>query len=154
MKFFIKLFMVCLVLNSSNSASLNKDQISLESDKVYLEDMDGQVLKKNSELDNNSIQIENNQSSDNNREELQKQSRKLAEKFYTELLLILLENDLSERFDESDVYKVRIMRNLVDSKLRSYNFFFDEKARPIKKPMKNEHRHMFIGKRNFDNLQF
>ncbi|CAF0872246.1 unnamed protein product [Brachionus calyciflorus] len=59
-----------------------------------------------------------------------------------EFMLFLLESKSEQQTDEVD--KLRAIRELVGSRFNSY----EDRTRSIKKPMKNEHRHVFIGKRS------
>lgn len=148
MKFiFKKLFclVVCLMAIGLNAQESNSDADT----KGLIDKMANLILKKD---DPNKLETttESITSSGENDDSNEKTSRRLLEKFYADLLLLMIENDLTDKSEEDYVVGkgVKMMKALLSSKLRNYRSLFDEKQKPFKRPVKNEHRHVFIGKRD------
>lgn len=79
---------------------------------------------------------------DNNFEDQERLRHKLIQ-----LLIYILENKNMDGKHETESEKMRKIREMVGSNLGNLNFLEKlDKIRSIGKPLKNEHRHVFIGK--------
>lgn len=86
--------------------------------------------------------VDENFPMDNSLEDQERFRHKLIQ-----LLIFVLENKNMDGKNEADSEKMRKIREIVSSKFENLNFLDKlDKIRSIGKPLKNEHRHVFIGK--------